>query len=154
VENIATGSTIVMNREARDIALVAHPEHALMHDAWFYLLLSGVGRVLYSHEMTVLYRQHGRNAVGIVSGRRARLSSRIRRHFQRDAAERHSRQNLEFSELYRSDLRPLAARQLDDFLGSRETTRKRLSYAVRGEARRQSAVESFLMKSLFVLRRI
>jgi glycosyltransferase involved in cell wall biosynthesis len=66
VQNIATGCTTVLNPAARRLLLAAPPPpEGSMHDWWAYLLVSGCGgRVIFDPEPTVLYRQHGGNAVG------------------------------------------------------------------------------------------
>jgi len=66
VQNIATGCKVVLNAAARRIVLDAPaPPPGTMHDWWCYLLVTAAGgRVLWDAEPTILYRQHGTNAVG------------------------------------------------------------------------------------------
>lgn len=71
VENVAYGNTIVMNgaaaRIARDAAPMAHGIYS--HDWWLYQLLTGAGAIsLMDREPSVLYRQHGGNAIGAGAG--------------------------------------------------------------------------------------
>lgn len=62
-QNIAAGCTLLFNRALRDAARPIPPE-AVMHDWW--LALSGLasGGLLYLDQVTLLYRQHGRNQMG------------------------------------------------------------------------------------------
>jgi glycosyltransferase involved in cell wall biosynthesis len=61
--NVATGSTIMMNR-----ALVRRvgvpPADVAMHDWWCVCVAAAFGHVVALHESTILYRQHTTNAVG------------------------------------------------------------------------------------------
>jgi len=65
VQNIATGCTVVMNAEARRLALSVSVPPMSMHDWWCYLLVSGCGgTVVFDSQPPILYRQHQTNAVG------------------------------------------------------------------------------------------
>lgn len=76
VQNIATGCTIMMNREARRHVISAAAPHGTLHDHWTYLVVCAVGgRVFYDQEPSILYRQHGGNVVGSQAG----IGRRIRR---------------------------------------------------------------------------
>lgn len=68
-ENIVTGCTAAMNRAA--LALVTRngdPRLIHFHDWWLYLVISAFGTVIVDPEPTILYRQHGGNAIGMGSG--------------------------------------------------------------------------------------
>lgn len=73
VENYVTGCTVMVNRALREVALPVPPQ-ALMHDWWLALVAAAAGRIVSLPETTVLYRQHGRNAVG---ARRSNLKKYI-----------------------------------------------------------------------------
>ena len=68
-ENIVTGCTAAFNREALDLALkLNQPEKIYFHDWWLYLVVSAFGKVIVDEEPTILYRQHGGNAIGRGAG--------------------------------------------------------------------------------------
>lgn len=58
VENLATGSTIVLNRRAAEIVTKHNPFLEVGHDAWYYLIISFYGQVIYDSEPTMMYRRH------------------------------------------------------------------------------------------------
>ncbi len=61
---LATGCTMVFNYAARQVSLPMASE-AVMHDAWLSLCVSRVGGSLIAlRQPTMLYRQHGCNAIG------------------------------------------------------------------------------------------
>lgn len=62
IQNFVTGCTAVINRALLHAAL-PFPE-VIMHDWWLALCAAAMGEVVYLPEATVLYRQHGRNALG------------------------------------------------------------------------------------------
>lgn len=77
IQNIATGSTIVLNRAAlqlaREAAALTGP--VVMHDWWLYQIVTGAGgRVLFDPEPQVLYRQHATNLMGANRGAKARIT--------------------------------------------------------------------------------
>jgi glycosyltransferase involved in cell wall biosynthesis len=65
VQNIATGCTIVINKEARHHILSAQAPDGTLHDYWSYLVVCAVsGSVYFDPEPSIFYRQHGGNSVG------------------------------------------------------------------------------------------
>ena len=61
--NIATGCTILLNKELLSIALPI-PKEALVHDWWLALVASAHGRIQFIPESSILYRQHAQNTIG------------------------------------------------------------------------------------------
>jgi len=65
VESVAAGCTMVLNPAARDLVLDTDDISRIWWpDAWFYLLVSAFGTVLYDPHAAVEYRRHTANAVG------------------------------------------------------------------------------------------
>lgn len=63
VQNIVTGCTAMINKPLLKLALPI-PKEAVMHDWWLGLVAAAFGCIDLINESTVLYRQHGNNAVG------------------------------------------------------------------------------------------
>ena len=62
---IATGSTMLFNREAKVVCCLHLPDKAIMHDSWLCLcVLYHDGILKAINSCTVLYRQHGSNCLG------------------------------------------------------------------------------------------
>lgn len=79
-QNIATGCTVMLNREAARLVAGSEPPPPSMHDWWSYLVVAGTGgRIVADEAMTVLYRQHGGNAVGAPPSRERRAVAALRR---------------------------------------------------------------------------
>ena len=65
VQNNVTGCTVMVNRRLLELAVrQGLPRHAVMHDWWFALIASALGRIGFVPRATVLYRQHQNNQVG------------------------------------------------------------------------------------------
>src|SRR5439155_22468886 len=62
----ATGCASLINRSLLEIALPLPPA-AVLHDWWITACAAAFGTIRYLPEPLVLYRQHGRNAVGAAS---------------------------------------------------------------------------------------
>jgi glycosyltransferase involved in cell wall biosynthesis len=58
VENLAIGSTIVLNRRAAEIVTKHNPILDVGHDAWYYLVISFFGQIIYDSKPSMLYRRH------------------------------------------------------------------------------------------------
>ena len=68
-ENLVTGCTCAINRAALPLARqYGDPSAIYFHDWWLYLVMTAFGRVIVDREPTILYRQHGGNAIGMGSG--------------------------------------------------------------------------------------
>ncbi len=79
-QNIATGCTVVLNPAAARLVAGSHPPAATLHDWWSYLVVSAHGgRLVADTTPTVLYRQHGGNAVGAPASKRRRAIAALRR---------------------------------------------------------------------------
>ena len=63
VQNIVTGCTMMVNRSLLEYLAVL-PKYVIMYDWWCALLAASMGKIGFVSEATVLYRQHGKNAVG------------------------------------------------------------------------------------------
>lgn len=63
INNYVTGCTVGMNRALLEIATPVPPD-AFMHDWWSALCAAAMGHIGFVDQATILYRQHGRNAIG------------------------------------------------------------------------------------------
>jgi glycosyltransferase involved in cell wall biosynthesis len=75
VQNIAAGNTILLNPAAAQLVVdaAARVERVVVHDWWIYQMVTGAGgNVVHDDYPTLLYRQHGANAIGANDGARAR----------------------------------------------------------------------------------
>lgn len=152
-ENIAIGATITMNRSARKLFINSQSvdsQKVLMHDWWFYLLVSAFGTVIYDNKPSMLYRQHNNNVVGGSNSIVGKLKSKwasFKRHTGKDLLHK---QASEFDRIYGSRLTGEQKEQLDLFLATRTRFMDRLRYARKSKLYRQSKAESLLFK-FFIL---
>jgi glycosyltransferase involved in cell wall biosynthesis len=154
VQNVATGCTMVINRAALDMLRGRWPSYAVMHDAWIYLVVSGTGVVVYDPEPSVLYRQHGRNVVGLGRSSLVRLANRMRRQLSAGGAGAHGRQNRQLRETHGHALLEPCRQLLDDFLDSRRTFFRRARYAFCGSAYRQDRGSDAVFRLLYLINRV
>jgi glycosyltransferase involved in cell wall biosynthesis len=63
VQNVVTAPTVMLNRALRDL-IGSTPPAARFQDWWYAMTAAAFGRVVAVTEPTILYRQHGANAVG------------------------------------------------------------------------------------------
>lgn len=154
VQNVATGCTIVLNGPARDLLRGRWPSYAVMHDAWLYLVLAGVGEVVYDPEAVMHYRQHAANVVGMGRGPVSRVAGRVRRQLTPGGAGAHGRQDAELLRTHGDLLPPAARAELDRFLAAQCSLRRRAGYALNGAAHRQTRGSDLVLKGLQVLGRV
>ncbi|WP_173025676.1 glycosyltransferase family 2 protein [Acidovorax sp. SRB_14] len=138
-ESLLTGCTMAFNAAFRELLVHALPEHAPMHDWWCYLLATSAnGAALhFDPTPTVLYRQHGGNALGAGPVGWSALRARGLRFFGRNSTMR-SRQLQEFAKLHGSALTPEAAAILCQLLAAKRGLMPRLRAAFTTPIRRQT----------------
>lgn len=102
VENICMGCTQVFNRHLCILAKEHLPGRDVMHDWWMYLTASYFGRVIYDSQSYILYRQHGKNQVGMRNRWSARWINRLRNAGQMQ--DKLSGQAVEFRNVYKKQL--------------------------------------------------
>ncbi len=79
-QNIATGCTVLLNGAAALLVAGSMPPSSTLHDWWSYLVVAAAGgRIVTDAEPTVLYRQHGSNAVGAPPSSSRRAVAALRR---------------------------------------------------------------------------
>ncbi|UNK18012.1 glycosyltransferase family 2 protein [Paenibacillus sp. N3/727] len=154
VQNIAVGATITFNKDSRNFFLENHqPDRSkvLMHDWWFYILVSAFGTVVYEEKPSMMYRQHGNNFVGgsnsLIQKLRNKFNS-FRKHFGKHLL---FHQALEFERVYGMKLSPEKKEQLDLFLQARPRLIDRIRYLSQSKLYRQSLVENILFKFLVLV---
>ncbi|BEV13688.1 glycosyltransferase family 2 protein [Herbaspirillum sp. DW155] len=74
--NIVTGATAAFRRELLDVALPFAP--GWVHDEWLAALAAATGKLKLEERSTILYRQHGRNAIGMEAPGVSRLIKRLK----------------------------------------------------------------------------
>lgn len=153
VENIAVGCTIVLNRAAIDLLCCTRlPKEVYMHDWWCCLVLSALGQVMYDPEPSILYRQHGNNAVGAASS----IWGVWRRKFARLFNKRLwiSEQALVMHDLFASDLAHEQLAVLELLLKAKSSCWSRLRLALSKEVWRQKTVDNVILRLVILLNRI
>jgi hypothetical protein len=63
VQNVVTGCAAMGNASLRRTS-VPFPKEIIMHDWWMALVASVTGRIVWTKERTVMYRQHSKNDTG------------------------------------------------------------------------------------------
>jgi glycosyltransferase involved in cell wall biosynthesis len=152
VENVATGCTIVLNRQARDLILQALPKYALLHDWWCYLVLSALGTVVFDDSATVKYRQHANNQVGRHASRMKYVRHRMARLLRREVSSKLLiDQAAEFKRCFGSHLGSRNKEMLERFLSVRDGFWTRASYAASMEVRRQSWIDTTILRATILV---
>lgn len=101
VQNVATGCTIVFNKNLRDLIVNRLPpaEKVIMHDWWVYIIASTFGKVVFDSQALILYRQHGANHIGSSNGI-VRWLKRLKRLLVGGSREKLQNQALSLLSLY------------------------------------------------------
>lgn len=116
IKPTVTGCTALINRQMVELA-VRMPQDVAHHDAWIGLLAAAMGKAAFVREQTVLYRQHGRNAVGTgdnqrpTSPRNGLRRIRFRTKFYTERWCGHQKEAATFLEVYAAEL-PVEGRQV------------------------------------------
>lgn len=141
VQCIAGGNTMVFNDAARKLLQKASVNcNVHSHDWWSYLVISGGdGVVIYDDYISLQYRQHGNNQVGMNTTFFAKLF-RLRQIFQGDFKDWNNR-NVNALLLMQENLSEKNKKTLDDFIHARNGRLfSRLRYFLKSGIYRQTVV--------------
>lgn len=148
VENICMGCTEVFNKQLLQLVSKKQPQCSILHDWWLYLTAACFGSVIYDERAYILYRQHGKNQVGMQRTWKERWKSRIRRF--RSLKGVLSAQAEEFQRIYNNMLGPDSEVRL---LAQYRTNKKKRRELILGHRLyRQHKVDDCIYKILFALK--
>lgn len=154
VENIATGCTIAFTRRLRREVLTPRPHGFTIHDWWLYMFGAAFGTVIYDARPSLKYRQHGNNTIGVPSGLWSDFRRRWKRFVKRDGGiHLLSRQAAAFLACYGARMKPADRRVLLQLHSGVSNARDRLSLALHPPVLRQSRMDTWIMRLLFLIGR-
>lgn len=155
VQNIAPGCSMVINRAAVDLLARSVPGPVVpVHDWWFYLVIAGLGRVVYDPRSFLLYRQHGSNSIGVETSVLRTWSRRLRRFVKQSGLRVVTCQAVELQRIYGDKLPSGEADILAGFLQKPNGFWKRMLYAVRSPVYRQKRIDDLILRLLLVVNRV
>ncbi|MFC1499687.1 glycosyltransferase [Candidatus Zixiibacteriota bacterium] len=156
VENIATGATVVLNRDAVELLTGNNPDidKLEMYDWWIYQVLSALGEVVYDDQSRIISRQHGGNVVGLSYGLN-RLRSKLN-NARTGETSVITTQVQEFSRLFRDSLSSEDREVIDQYLVTVTDGNilNRTKYALSGRVYRQNALDDMLLRLRIISGRI
>lgn len=153
-ESMLTGCTMAFNAAFRQRLVRFLPENAVMHDWWCYLLATGADSATlhFDPTPTVLYRQHGGNALGAGPTGLSAALARLRRFAGRDALMR-SRQLRELGHLHGIDLSPQASALLQQLLAAKCGLWPRLRATFTAPIHRQTVIATWTTRFALLVNR-
>ncbi|HAC15577.1 MAG TPA: glycosyltransferase family 2 protein [Bacteroidetes bacterium] len=153
VQNQATGCTIVINGAARKIIITRLPSWALMHDWWFYLVVSAMGDIYYDEFAGILYRKHGNNVTPATPWFALELYARVKRYLGHGKIpEKVTDQVREFYKLYQDILSKDQQKIINGFLTARGSGFfKRLRYILTMPVRRNTPFDNIILRMLILI---
>lgn len=149
VQDICTGCTSVLNNNLfctiRDHAI---PDHAIMHDWWFYLTAACFGTVYYDKKAYILYRQHGNNVSGAMLSKTSLLKYRLTQLIKpRGNIYKQAREFLEIFTQKPDRPVPAEMRKIaEKLLRSQESFKGKLSLIFNRRIYRQKISDDFIMR--------
>ncbi len=154
VDSIATGCTIVLNRDALHLIGKNLPGMVVIHDWWCYLVVSCFGEVVFDDAATLQYRQHDSNTIGVATTRYARLARKYLRFFGGGEGDQWmSAQASSLLEIFEDGI-PLARRQvLNNFNEAKTSLSRRLQLALSQDVWRQKWPDDLMLRLLILMNR-
>jgi len=152
VENVVTGCTAVINARARRALLERWPPAVQMHDWWLYLVVSGVGRVIYDSRAFIRYRLHDHNTIGASLNPLQAFSRKLIRFLRGDkrGVFSASAQAAAFAERYADCLSHEQNLLLERFLLGKHSLFRRIGLCCNNRVWRQGGLDNLLLKGLLL----
>ncbi len=150
VQNVCAGHTEVCNAALMNLLEKKFSEQIYVIDHWTYMLASSVGKVIFDHTHTTLYRQHGKNVIGYTSNPIKNTLRRIKRVLTTKDAVLFSTQIAAFVKCY-GDIIPEEYRaEAHKFLDSQRNIFRRIGYIFSAKAYRHTAIESLIFRLMYL----
>ncbi|WP_257985253.1 glycosyltransferase family 2 protein [Bacillus sp. T33-2] len=151
IQNIATGCTIVFNKAMLTLfkSHIPQVEKVSMHDAWFYLLGTAFGKVIYDEQSHILYRQHSSNTLGMADNKLKSAVVRYKAFKKQGHLKPFTLQTEEFYRLFKPQLNGQQRKLIEDFLNNRNSFFRRLMYAGSTPLYRQNKRDTLIFKLLY-----
>jgi len=154
VENIAVGCTVGITQRMRYEVLAGNPYDFIMHDWWLYLYANAFGRVVFDVKPSIKYRQHGSNTIGAATGVLDDFRRRWTRFARRDGGVHLlSRQSNAFLCCHGEALTERNRRLLTMLADGKKRFTTRLRLAIAPPVARQSRLDTFILRFLFLIGR-
>ncbi|XJZ26979.1 glycosyltransferase family 2 protein [Bacillota bacterium Lsc_1132] len=155
IQNVATGCTIFFNKTMLELfkSHIPNKEKVTMHDSWFYLLGTGLGKVIYDEESHLLYRQHSSNTLGMADNKLKSAMVRYKNFKKEGRRKPYTQQAEEFYRLFKEELNPEKRKLIEDFLYKRNSFFGRVMYAATSPLYRQNHRDTILFKWLYAFNR-
>ena len=152
IQNIANGCVMVFNKQMVNTfkSHLPNVDKVMMHDGWFYLLGTALGKIIYDEQSHLLYRQHSSNVLGMADNKFKSALIRYRNFKKNGKDKPHSVQAEEFYRLFKEDLSEEQRNLFHQFLYQRQTFIKRMSYTLTTPLYRQNDRDTFLFKALYL----
>ncbi|MGH2083157.1 glycosyltransferase family 2 protein [Aerococcus urinaeequi] len=154
VENVVTGCTAVINKQALKLIKEKKPEFCLMHDWWMYLVISAFGIIIYDEKSSIKYRQHGNNVVGMKNSFFTKMIDKINRFMKRTDRDLLIKQAEEFSKLYSQNDYGIYKGELSRFIEHRNNFLQSMKYSIKMKVYRQNFVDNIFLRLLVFFRLI
>lgn len=153
VQNIAIGCTIAFNAKARLLVLNNRPKVMIMHDWWFYIVISAFGIILYDKKPTLKYRQHGGNTIGAATNIYQDFRRRANRFFskKKDGIFRINEQAAEFYRCYSQLLSPSQIKLIQGLAKGKKSIWHRVRLVFNPGLHRQKYVDNLILRILFFI---
>ena len=151
IQNIATGCTIVFNKKLLDTfkSQLPNVNQVTMHDSWFYLLATALGKIVYDDQSQILYRQHSSNVLGMANNKVKSAMIRYRNFKKEGQRKPYTIQAQEFFRLYKDQLKDNQRKLFNDFLFKRQALMKRMAYSLTTPLYRQNMRDTIIFKLLY-----
>lgn len=148
VENMCTGCTCVVNHKLLELMQGKTPNFTVMHDFWIYLVGTCFGKVIYDEQSYILYRQHGKNELGMASSIRENYRRRVK-NFRKHRGQL-SRQAEELIRIYGTQIRKEELETATFLIRTRQYIKPRIILLQKRNIFRQRKSDDRILKTLLL----
>ena len=150
IQNVVPGHTQVCNRALMELIRARYSDKIYMIDFWFYMVATGLGKVVFDPERTTLYRQHGKNTLGYETNFFKKNIQRIKRWRNREA----NKNIIMLHDMYEKYFDILPGEYSDEiykFFSMQRTFFSRFKYICMTKAYRQSRYEDIVFQFMYLI---
>ena len=142
---------MTVNKKTRDMIIQNMPKSCFFHDWWTYILCVSMGNVAYDNVTTVKYRRRKQNATSEGQGYIRLLVWRIKNLLFKNGMKDIKQQMLNFKEIYYNELSEENKKILDLFSNEKYSFIIALKKAFYPKKIRNSLIDDFMLRIIFIL---
>lgn len=154
IQSVSPGCTFVFNRETRRYLNSFKSDFVSMHDSLVYMLVCGLGNVVFDKEPHISYRQHGGNVIGTDYNVFIKYKNRLKRFLFPQVPNRRLKMACALEDNFGELMGEKNKEILKKITGYRNSFKNKISLIINKEINMVNKLDNFFLKILILIGKV